>query len=393
MELINNKRECCGCAACYSICPQKAIEMVEDEYGYVYPKIDKNKCIDCGLCKKNCVFQNKEKYLNEPKKTYVASSRNSELLHNSASGGVFATIAIKFLDEHGSVYGAALEEKEEYFKVKHVRVLKKEDLVKLQGSKYVQSDMMNIYSLIKRDLEDGRKVLFSGTPCQVNALKGFLKFKDYENLYTIDIICHGVPSNKMFNSFIKMLEKKEKGKIIDFKFRDKTKKWGLNASITIKKKDKTIKKITEAFNLSYYQLFLDSQIYRENCYNCPYAGKLRTGDITIGDYWKIEKEHPNYINMLDIEKGVSCIIVNNDKGEKMISEFLNNFVLLDSKFEKVQYHNKQLIHPSVMKKERSKILKLYSKRGYECVDEYYFKKNFIKNLIKKIFYKIPFRNK
>lgn len=388
MELFKNKKDCCGCAVCYSICPRKAIEMVEDEYGYVYPKIDKNKCIDCGLCKKGCAFQNKEKNLNNPQKTLAAVTKNNELLRNSASGGIFATIANKFLDENGSIYGASLEKENGCFKVKHIRILKKEDLVKLQGSKYVQSDMMNIYSLIKKDLEEGKKVLFSGTPCQVNALKSFLKFKDYDNLYTIDIICHGVPNNKMFNSFIKMLEKKEKGKIINFKFRDKTKGWGLNASFTIEKNKKIIKKVVEAFNLSYYQLFLDSLIYRENCYICPYAGKLRAGDITIGDYRKIEKEHPDFIKMFEIKKGVSCIIANNDKGEKMISELSKDFMLLDSKFEKVQYHNKQLVHPSIFKEERNEILKLYSKNGYESVDKYYFKKNFFKNFIKTIFYKL-----
>lgn len=192
----------------------------------------------------------------------------------------------------------------------------------------------------------------------------------------------------MFNSFIKMLEKKEKGKIINFKFRDKTKGWGLNASFTIEKNKKIIKKVVEAFNLSYYQLFLDSLIYRENCYICPYAGKLRAGDITIGDYWKIEKEHPDFIKMFEIKKGVSCIIANNDKGEKMISELSKDFMLLDSKFEKVQYHNKQLVHPSIFKEERNEILKLYSKNGYESVDKYYFKKNFFKNFIKTIFYKL-----
>ena len=391
MDLVKNKKKCCGCAVCYNVCPKKAIEMIEDEYGYVYPKINKDKCIECGLCKKSCIYQNENKNLQKPMNTYVAISKSENLIKKSASGGIFASIAKKILEDGGAVYGASLEIENNIFKVKHIRVDKKEELIKLQGSKYIQSDTTEIYPLIKKDLEDRRKVLFSGTPCQVNALKSYLKFKEYENLFTIDIICHGVPNNRMFNDYIKLIEQKGKGKVVDFCFRDKTKNWGLYASFNINKKGKINKKIMSAYESSYYQLFLDSAIYRENCYECPYAKNLRTGDITIGDYWKIEIEHPEYLNKVDTRKGVSCIIVNTKQGKKMISNFSNEILILESELGKVKKHNAQLEHPSVLKEEHERILQLYSSKGYEEVDKYYHRKNLIKILLKKIWYKIPLK--
>lgn len=392
MDLVKDKKKCCGCAVCYNVCPKKAIQMVEDEYGYIYPKIDKQKCVNCGLCKKSCVYQEKNKKLQKTIKTYAATSKNNKLVKKSASGGIFASIAEKFLEEGGAVYGASLEKENTLFKVKHIRVDKKEELYKLQGSKYIQSDTIEIYPLIKKDLENRKKVLFSGTPCQVNALKSYLNFKEYENLFTIDIICHGVPNNRMFNDYIKLLEKKENGKVLDFSFRDKTKNWGLYAaSFSINKKNKIIKKIMSSYEISYYQLFLDSTIYRENCYECPYATNLRTGDITIGDYWKIEIEHPEYLKKLDTKKGVSCIIVNNKKGKEIISNFSNEILILESELDKVKKHNAQLEHPSTLKEERKEILQLYSSKGYKEVDKYYHRKNFIKIILKKIWYKIPLK--
>ena len=392
ISLAENKKDCCGCSACYNLCPQKAIEMIEDENGYIYPKINKDKCIECGLCKKRCIYHSNDKNLYEPIKTYAAISKDNEIIKKSSSGGIFASVAKRIIKEGGTVYGATLEKENGYFKIKHIRIDKEEDLYKLQGSKYVQSDVSQIYDPIKSDLINRKKVLFSGTPCQVDALRNYLK-KEYENLLTIDIICHGVPNNKMFNEYIKILEHKEKKEIIDFNFRDKTKKNSLSYSYSYSyyKGGNLKKKIKPSFKSSYYQLFLDSVIYRESCYNCPYATKQRVGDITIGDYWKIEEEHPEFIRKqnIDTRKGVSCIIVNTNKGQNMMLDLLEDIITLESRFDKIERHNAQLNHPSTIKKERKEILNLYNMKGYEGVNKYYFRKNSIKNIIKEFWYKLP----
>lgn len=387
MKLIEDKKKCCGCSACYNVCPVGAIKMQEDEYGYIYPEINHDKCINCGLCKKTCVYQNKEKKLYTPTKTYAAFSNNNDLISKSASGGIFASLAVNVLEDCGIVYGSAMEYIDNKLKVKHIRVDNKEDLIKLQGSKYVQSDMKETFPLIKYDLENGKTVLFSGTPCQVHSLKSYLKFKEYKNLFTIDIICHGVPNNKMFNDYIKLLENKYSGKIIDFKFRDKSKRWGrFLVSLTIKDDNKVYKEYIDAFNSSYYQLFLDSEIYRENCYECPYARKERIGDITIGDFWDIELEHPEYIKnkKIEIDKGISCIIVNSDNGNELMDKYGKDIIILPSQFDKVAKHNAQLCHPSRLKISRNKILELYKSNEFKQVDKYYKRKNLVKNFIKKI---------
>lgn len=397
MNLIENKKKCCGCAVCYNVCPKNAIEMKEDEYGFVYPYIDEDKCINCGLCKKMCGYQSKDKQLYEPKQVYAAQTKDNELIMKSASGGIFGELARNVVSNNGIVYGAAMTYEKDGVNVKHIRVDKIEDLVKLQGSKYVQSDICEIYTFIKEDLNNNKIVLFSGTPCQVYALRSYLEFKEYENLFMIDIICHGVPNNKMFNNYLNVFKKHEEEKVTEFKFRDKTKEWGLNATIKINKKGSIIKKRISAFDSSYYQLFLDSKIYRENCYECPYAQKNRIGDMTIGDYWKIEQEHKEYIEdgVLNLKKGISCIIVNNESGQILLNKFGENILKYSSTFEKVAANNLQLVKPSTMKNDRNEIMNIYISKGYKDVDKYYKKKSFIKRKIKKILYILPMniRNK
>lgn len=394
VSVYDDKKNCCGCACCVNVCPQKAIQMVEDEYGFKYPTIDKSKCINCGLCKKNCRYQMQDKDMHNCEKVFAAITENTELIQKSASGGVFANIAKNFIKDNGIVYGCAMNYINEKLKVEHIRVDSEKELIKLQGSKYVQSDMGDTYKQVKTDLKEGKKVLFSGTPCQVDAVKEYLKKENTENLYCIDIICHGVPSNKMFNEYINLIENKYKGNIVDFKFRDKTKNWGLNALAIIKNSDGKVKRVLiPSYNSSYYQLFLDSHIYRENCYNCPYADSKRVGDITIGDYWKVENEHSAELkeNKININNGVSCILVNNNIGKDLIEkygDFLNYF---KSCFEKVSKHNAQLLKPSGGKQARDKILEIYKLHGYVAVDKLYWKRNIKKILVKKCWYKLPLK--
>lgn len=380
-HIINNKYNCCACSACLNICPKNAIIMEENELGFKYPKIDETKCINCGLCKKACHYKKEKSYLKQPIKSYAAVEKNKNLLLNSASGGVFAEIAQNILKNNGIVYGCSMNLKENN-SIKHIRISELEELSKLQGSKYVQSDIANTYKQTKEDLENGKIVLFSGTPCQIDGLYGYLLGKEYKNLYTIDIICHGTPNQKMFKDFIEFLENKNDVKIIDFKFRAKKKEKSLLSYITyITKNGNKCSKFIPAFNLSYYQLFLDGKTYRDNCYSCPYATSKRIGNITIGDFWGIKEEHPNEI---DSKNGVSCIIVNDERGKKLLKKYNKDLITIDSEFKKIARHNKQLNVPSKLDDERSKLMNIYREEGYKEIDKYYFKKNKLKNSLKKI---------
>lgn len=393
VSVYNNKKNCCGCACCVNICPRKAIQMEEDEYGFRYPTIDKSKCINCGLCKKNCKYQKKDKYLYNCEKVYAAITEDTELIRKSASGGVFANIAKNFIKDNGIVYGCTMNYIDDKLKVEHIRVESEKELVKLQGSKYVQSDMEFTYKQIKVDLENGRKVLFSGTPCQVDAIREYLKMENTDNLYCVDIICHGVPNNKMFNEYITLIEKKYNGKVLYYEFRDKSKNWGYNATATVKCQDRIIKKTIPAYESSFYQFFLNSEICRENCYQCPYAKSKRVGDITIGDYWRVECEHSIDLkeNKIDINNGVSCILINSNVGRIMLKKYGNVLNYFESDLNKVSRYNAQLIVPSKYSELRNKVLKQYKEYGYIAIDKLYYKKNIKKILLKKCWYRLPLK--
>ncbi|MBE6149304.1 MAG: 4Fe-4S dicluster domain-containing protein [Firmicutes bacterium] len=391
-ELVIDKEKCCGCGACANICPKNAICMVEDEYGFVYPQIDETKCIKCGLCSKVCAY-NEQKKMIESQESYMAVSKNEEILINSASGGVFFSIAKNIIEKKGVVFGCSMEnDVDGNMEPCHVKVTDINGLKKLQGSKYVQSNIKQIYKEVKQELINNKFVLFSGTPCQVSALKSYLGKLDQEKLYTIDLICHGVPSSRMFKDYIKYLEHKNKIKITGFKFRDKSKGWGLFAKISFIKGNKKVEKIFPCISSSFYQLFLDSLIYRKNCYSCPFAGNNRIGDITIGDYWGIEQEHAEYFKKykLNSAKGISCAIINNTKGKKLIDEFSQGLLILESEFEKIQMHNKQLNKPSEYNSNRELVLKLYKNNGYGSVDKWYKKNKGIEYYIKRMWYFLPY---
>ena len=221
LEIIN-KSNCCGCHACYNACPQNAIIMRKDELGFRYPVIDQEKCIECGLCKKVCPVLNKKKINNQPI-AYACINKNDNVRRESSSGGIFTLIAEKILDLNGVVFGAQFDEK---LNVSHAYVENKEDLYKLRKSKYVQSDIKDSYKKAKEFLDDDRFVLFTGTPCQVEGLYSYLR-KDYNKLYTQDIICHGVPSPAVWKKYKEDVEKQKHMKVVNMNFRDKSNGWML----------------------------------------------------------------------------------------------------------------------------------------------------------------------
>ena len=390
--LFKDKKDCCGCGACVNVCSKKAITMQPDEYGFLYPQIDPEACVKCGACKKVCAYQDESKNGSKPMLAFVAANRNKEQIMNSASGGVFSAVATKFLIEGGVVFGATLTFENGHANPHHISIEVMEDLPKLQGSKYVQSSIGECYKEAQTFLKQGRKVLFSGTPCQVAGLYGFLR-KDYDNLTTIDLICHGVPNAEFFDGYIQVEKVKRKVKeIMGYAFRDKKKGWGMNGRIDMKnKKEKVCSVYVPARLNSYNTLFLDGYTYRENCYSCRYARQNRISDLTIGDYWGIEVEHPELLGVggYDEKAGISCVLVNTEKGKNLCASMEELLRLDISEFEKVQRRNGQLIAPSKKANGREQILEIYKNNKYPGV-EMFFQKRFKKQIvIHKIYNAVP----
>lgn len=357
--LFFDKDKCCGCGACMNACPKQAISMQEDLYGFIYPHINNDMCVKCGICQRVCNFQNK-KETHIPECTYAMCAKSERMLKRSASGGAFAVLARKTILDGGIVFGAAFDKE---WNVCHIGVENNKDLYKLQGSKYVQSNTDTTYQQVKYYLKKGRKVLYSGTPCQIAGLYGFLG-KDDENLLTIDLICHGVPNQRIFKDYLRSL-----GKVECFTFRDKSLGWGINGLAILKGKSKKVKIWQSASPYLYY--FSQGMIYRDSCYQCKYACKHRPADLTLGDYWGIEKQHPDYLRKdgFSTEKGISVVIANTVKGVTALQQCCEAAVMKNSTFEKAAAGNVQLVKPVCKNPKRQEILDLYEQQGWDAVAE------------------------
>lgn len=304
---------------------------------------------------------------NAPIKCYAAINKNSKLLIKSASGGMFSALATKILSDGGVVYGSAmLKDENAILKVQHIRVDKQEDLFQLLGSKYVKSSMNGVYELIKFDLEKGKTVLFSGTPCQCAAVK--IKYPNENNLFLVDLICHGTPRQELFTDYLN--EIKGNSTVESFAFRDKQSGWGLCAKLTTTKNGKEKSKLIPCNVSSYYKMFLRCETYQEGCYSCKFATKERVGDLTIGDYWGIEKNEKLFAQIkekgYDITKGISCVLATSQKGIDLLEN--SNIELFESTYEDIARENHQLYEPSPRPDSRDNIIDLYNKEGYHALE-------------------------
>lgn len=344
LEIVE-KSKCCGCHACYNICPQKAILMKEDELGFRYPVIDKEKCVNCGLCKRICPILNKKTINNQPI-AYACINKNEEIRKDSSSGGVFTLIAEKILELNGAVFGAEFDED---FNVIHSYVKNKEELYKLRKSKYVQSNINDSYKIAQKFLNEGRYVLFTGTPCQIEGLYSYLQ-KDYKKLYTQDIICHGVPAPAIWEKYKENIEKQKGIKIVDMNFRDKSNGW---ISYFLKYTDTTNKKHYELSSKSkYMKLFLKDYILRESCYDCAFKNKNRKSDITLADFWGIQSINKE---MFD-DKGTSLVIVNSEKGNELFSLIKKDIKYIKTNLEEAIRYNPSMIKSAQRPADREKLL-------------------------------------
>jgi coenzyme F420-reducing hydrogenase beta subunit len=365
--LIDNVKEhCFGCRACEQICPQKCIDMIEDNEGFFYPKINVNICIKCGLCRKACPINKNNMFslLNQPI-VYAAWNKNNEILRNSSSGGMFSAIADYVLNKKGTVFGCAFDNK---FIAKHICTEDKKNMYKIRGSKYVQSDTSDTYKQVKKLLNKGKYVFYTGTPCQIAALKSFIG-QDYKNLITADLICNGVPSQKIFTQYIKHLENIYKGKITEFRFRDKLRYgWTHSYYIKINKDNYNKSKCKTAYLSSYYYAFLNKMIQRPSCYGCPYSNTKREGDITIADFWGIEKFYPQ----IDTSMGMSLVIINTYKGLDIINALDNKIEKIEMTMNQAKYQQENLKHPIFKPELRNIIYKEIDKLGFDKAAKMYF---------------------
>ncbi len=362
IELFTNKEDCCACGACLNACPKGAISMTRDENGFLYPTIDSESCVECGKCVNTCSFVHHERLNStDTPMVYVSAAKDKNINKKSASGGIFAELALCVLSKNGVVFGSAWTDD---YSAEHIRIDSAEELYRIQGSKYVQSNIGSTYSQAKSALEDGKTVLFSGTPCQISGLRSFLN-RDYRSLYTVDIVCHGVPSDSILKDDVRhQLRKKglpEQGATVSFRSKDKG--WGTTGTITSGDK----KLPFDAIRSPYYSYFLKGSIYRDSCYNCRYASEPRVGDITLGDYWGVEKNHPDVDSVIKIEDGVSCVIANTAKGKELFSMLSERVSTLESTLEKAKKYNGQLSHCTKKPSNRERLLEIYRVQGYDGI--------------------------
>lgn len=390
--LFHDKADCCACGACASVCARGAIAMQPDEYGFVYPQIDHSLCVKCRECLDVCAFQRKEE-TNEPLEIFAASSKDDGLVARSSSGGIFGEFAREILSKGGAVFGARINKTEGRFSPALAGVTAREDLGGLLGSKYVHCLTGNAFTEAEEYLKKGRSVLFCAAPCQIAGLTSFLK-KDYDQLLTMDFICHGVPPARLFTDYIALLEKKLRAEITGFDFRDKSRGWELNGKVYYRSKTGRQKSVrVPRKTSSYYSLFLESVFLRENCYRCKYACENRPGDLTLGDFWGIRKVHPEYMlgcgGELSDEKGISCVIANTPKGIRVLNELKDGLVLCESTFEKAAQNNPQLRAPSVRSGQRNEALEQYLSRGYQALEERFTQRLGYKIHLLNLFEKLP----
>lgn len=361
MDKIINKELCTGCTACVNICPKKAIIMTENTEGFKHPIIDEKKCINCGLCKKTCPILN-TKSNHAINKCYVGYSLEDKTKKESSSGGIFTLIANHILENKGIIIGAAFNTDN---KLIHIAIKNKDDLKKLRGSKYLQSDLNNIFAYIKENISS-KKVLFVGTPCQVAGLKSFLK-KDYENLICIDLFCHGVPSPKLFSKYIHELEEKNNDKLINYNFRDKVTGWDAYSNTATFKNNC----ITEyGTKNNYMKLFLADVALRQSCYNCNFKLGNKYSDVTLGDFWGVKNHYPEMYS----KDGVSAIIINSNKGLKLFELIKNNIKYKECQLDEILLGNKSLKCSSKKNTKRKSFFEELDKHTVEELTKKYVKK-------------------
>lgn len=359
MIRIEHPEDCCGCTACASICPHNAISMKPDTLGFLYPEVDTEKCVDCGLCEKVCAFNDNydtSLSLSQPD-VYAARHKDMQEIETSRSGAAFIALSDWVIEHGGIVYGAGYTD---HFRVVHKRAVSKEERNEFKGSKYVQSDLTGVFRQVKADLKAGLLVMFSGTPCQTAGLNSYVGKKLRENLYLVDIVCHGVPGPFIWRDYLAYLERKHGDKICWVNFRDKQ-LYGWTAH------HESFKFVNGGGGkMTFTYTFYKHIMFRHSCGVCPYTNTHRPSDITLADFWGWEKTDPTF-NVDD--KGVSLVLINTEKGRKLFEAVKDNMNIIPVKLEDCLQPNLQ--HPSIIHPKRMDFERDYARKGFEYVMKKY----------------------
>lgn len=355
LSTVDGNKDCTGCKLCEYVCPRNAVYFEKDKEGFDYPKVNTKTCFNCKLCVSKCP-QTKKELRKTPITAYATVHSDYKILKLSASGGAFAALAEEILSEGGIVFGTDLDTSD--WKAKVVPISTDFEIQRLQGSKYVQSDMHGVYRELEQHLKNGIKVLFTGTPCQVAGVCS--AFGHYPNLITVDLVCHGVPSPNTFIQYIDFLEKKIGKKITSYRFRSK--KFGWKVACEFIDEDGKVHILLgncDLYGALYYGHFF---FMRESCYKCSYACPERIGDLTICDYWGIEKYHPN----INCGMGASAVLCNSQKGIEFWEKASIRGKSLVTNPEWVIEGNGNLQHPTRRPIQRDYIGEQINSMGFEA---------------------------
>lgn len=357
MIKISDPSRCCGCTACVNVCPYNAISMQPDILGFPYPMVDSGKCVDCGLCDAVCAFvpdvvANATVPADVKVEVLAARHVDTDILARSQSGGAFSAIAEQVLNDGGVVYGAAFDQSHI---VRHVRVDSSEGLAALRGSKYVQSELSDVFRQVRSDLNNYIKVLFCGTPCQVAGLRSFIPEKMQDGLYLVDFVCHGVPAPAVWKDYMAYMSRR--GTITKADFRDKeVAGWkGHKESFIYNDGTKTV---SDSFRVLFYKNIM----LRHSCAECPYNILNHKSDVTIADFWGVDEVLPK----MDGQQGTSMIIVNTERGNELIERSRANLTVESAvlDFDFMSRRNPNLIRPARIYKDRKKFEDEFARGGF-----------------------------
>jgi len=379
MIIIEKKEQCNGCHACSNICPVQCIEMKEDSEGFRYPEVDYKKCIKCNKCIDVCPLLKEKKDIFKEPKAYACLNKNEKIRMESSSGGIFTLLAEKILDDNGVVFGAAFTKE---LRLEHKYIEKKEDLNELRGSKYLQSEIGDTLKQVLEFLKDGRKVLFSGTPCQIGGLKSFLDKKiskeKIKDLLCVDFICHGVPSLKVFKKYLKYQEKKSNSKTERIVFRLKNKGWKLYSVSLLFNNNTEYKQ--QFKNDLYMRAFLTDISLRPACHECGFKSKGRVSDITMADFWGIQNVKPE----LDDDKGTSLILVHSERGKDYYKSISESILSKKVDVNEALKYNSSAVKSVKPHKNRENYFRDLEELTFEELHNKYVKDSLIKIVLKKI---------
>lgn len=341
---IKDKSLCSGCHACFNVCPKECIEMKSDNEGFWYPEVDKNKCVDCHLCEKACPIINLKESNNNPK-AYACYNKDENIRMDSSSGGLFTLLASKTINNGGVVYGAMFNEQ---FEVIHGKVSTNDELKLFRGAKYTQSKLGDTYKNVKQDLDKGTEVYFSGTPCQIDGLLTYLN-KKYDNLICQDIICHGVPSPKVWKEYLKTF----KGNINKVKFRNKEDGW-TGYKVEIESNEQSY--MNHHSNDIYMKAFLSNICLRPSCYNCHSKSLHRNSDITLADFWGIN----NIDSSMNDNKGTSLVFIDSKKGQELYDSLEENIVFREVDINEAVKYNPSAYQSVALTDKRKQFFNNYN---------------------------------